>query len=103
MECLSDCGWKHKPESLNLLVNHVESCAICIPKDVKVVWKDSEFFIVEETAEEDTVLSVAFKKFAVPPTVEALEIRQPIESLGFVESAPIAETAAPVEEAPVAE
>lgn len=91
MECLLDCGWKHKPESLNLLVNHVEACSICIPKDVKVIWKDSEFFIVEETTEEDTVIDVTFRKFAVPPIVDAIDVRQPIDSLGFIETVPVVE------------
>jgi len=99
MECLSDCGWKHKPESLNLLVNHVEACSVCIPKDVKVIWKDSEFFIVEEPAEDDTVMDLTFRKFEPAPIVDAIDVRQPIDRLGFVETTPVAEVVeAPVEE-----
>ena len=99
MECLSDCGWKHKPESLNLLVNHVEACSVCIPKDVKVIWKDSEFFIVEEPAEDDTVMDLTFRIFEPAPIVDAIDVRQPIDSLGFVETTPVAEVVeAPVEE-----
>jgi len=99
MECLSDCGWKHKPESLNLLVNHVEACSVCIPKDVKVIWKDSEFFIVEEPAEDDTVMDLTFRKFEPAPIVDAIDVRQPIDSLGFVETTPVDEVVeAPVEE-----
>lgn len=99
MKCLSDCGWNHKPDSLNLLVNHVEACEVCVPKDVKVIWKDSEFFVVEETTEEDTVMDVTFRKFEDAPTVEALDVRQPIDSLGFVETTPVAEVVeVPVEE-----
>ncbi len=97
MECLSDCGWKHKPESLNLLVNHVEACSICIPKDVKVIWKDSEFFIVEEPAEDDTVMNITFRKFEDAPIVDAIDVRQPIDSLGFIETVPVVEAVAYVE------
>lgn len=97
MKCLNDCGWDHKPESLNLLVQHVEACAVCIPKDVKVVWKDSEFFVVETPEEEDTVLSVEFRKFDPAPTVEPIVIKQPIEALGYVETVPTVEVV--VEEA----
>lgn len=100
MKCLNDCGWDHKPESLNLLVNHVEACATCVPKDVKVVWRDSEFFVVETPEEEDTVLSVEFRKFDTAPTVKPIVVTQPVESVGYVETVPVVTV---VEEDPIPE
>lgn len=75
MKCFSGCGYSESPENLRMLTRHVESCSVAHPaSEKKVVWRNSEFVVVDQVSEDDTVIEHSFQTFEAAPTVPAIVV-----------------------------
>jgi hypothetical protein len=79
MRCIDDCGYKQKPDNLEILTRHIEEClayGACqrLTKDPSVVWRDGEFAVVEEPSKSDTSFPITLiKKEAVELTEDMIK------------------------------
>jgi hypothetical protein len=67
MRCIDECGYKQKPDNLEILTRHIEEClayGACqrLTKDPSVVWRDGEFAVVEEPNKSDTYFPITLIK-----------------------------------------
>lgn len=87
MKCVETCGFDQKPDSLELLVRHVESCSNAAPvSDKMVVWRGGEFVVVSDLGEDEVAIeNVSFKSYEDAPIAKALVVVQPAQSLGILE------------------
>ena len=79
MKCISSCGYKVKPDNLNVLTRHLEEClaeGACrsLSEDPKVIWKDNEFTVVTKVGKKDTVFPISLvKKVAIELTEKQIK------------------------------
>jgi len=67
MKCTEDCGYKAKPDNLDVIKAHVEECMRSgalrrLKKDPVILWKDGEFTVAEKALKKDRVFDVTFIK-----------------------------------------
>jgi len=67
MKCIEDCGYKSKPDNLDVLKSHLEECLRSgasrrLKKDPVIIWKDGEFTVAEKATKKDRVFNVELVK-----------------------------------------
>ena len=67
MKCLEDCGYRAKPDNLDILKAHLEECLRSgasrrLKKDPLIIWKDGEFTVAEKATKKDRVFDVQLIK-----------------------------------------
>jgi len=67
MKCIEDCGYRAKPDNLDILKSHLEECLRSgasrgLKKDPVIIWKDGEFTVAEKATKKDRVFDVQLTK-----------------------------------------
>mgnify|MGYP000426721070 CR=1 FL=1 len=80
MKCIEACGYRAKPDNLNVLKSHIEECmaeGACrsLKKEPVIVWRDSEFTAAEKPkSKKEKVFPVTYvKKEALDLTPEMIK------------------------------
>jgi hypothetical protein len=79
MRCIDECGYKQKPDNLEILTRHIEEClayGACqrLTKDPFVIWKDGEFAVVKKVTKKDKIFPITLiKKEAVELTEDMIK------------------------------
>lgn len=66
MKC-EPCGFQEKPDNMNKMTQHAETCQKVDVDKAKVVWRKGEIAVVHKKVKNDRVFEVELRKLASAP------------------------------------